>query len=945
MFRLKSLFRFLAVWLGIIPILSINSAAAFAAEKPEIFVQTGHASPVEFLAVDKYERYLVSVEDAMGGKYLKIWEISSGKEIRTIKIHYSVRVRDVYFTGSEKFAVVFEKSIEIYNIHGEKIEKIDLPTKVNDKTFITKNREFFYTVNASNDVHFYDIKDGSEIKIPEAEKSSSGLVSLGFGFSGVFTYKGETQYVIYDENLKLRSKGIFKGIVLGGKTDPNSKFLYEIQASSFRSYSLDTGELLCSINLRKPREPIPGKVYPENRREFFHFSVLPDGRVIFDYSTEAAKLGTGENKKLSIIKYLDNCLYKEKSYTLNNVTSYVFSKTYPGFLIHGHYNGNVKMLDLNTGTEIKSFGVKPVVFKYIYSVDGKLLNMETEYSTGEKRSTLTFNLWNIKEGKLEKSESSSTGIYKKIIYPSDKDISRPGALEWEKRERERWFLSDPDVYYSKIPKNFFTNDYKKNEAYTDISQGHIFMFQLKDRNYSASKEGHALVLYDPSTKSEIAKLYAFTDGEWVVITPEGYFNASPNGAKHLNVRVGNNVYGVDQFYSKFYRPELVKLALAGKEIPKGEMLTDIASQKPAPAVEILSPRSGITVSDDMIKITVKLKDNGGGIGNVNVYLNGSQIANDTRGVVIKGKESSSEKALDFNISLMEGNNDIKIIAFNKEGSMESIPATLSVFSKVVLQKPNLYAIVVGINEYKNKNISLNYAVSDAKAFAETLKATAKTLFENINAKLLISSDETTKESIQKAFEEIRTRVKPNDLFVFYNASHGVIDIVEDQEQYYLLTSNVLLLSSRHIGKDAMSQKELIQLIGAIPAQKKLIILDTCHAGKAGKEITVALLQQTRGLTESTAIKLLQRAVGSTVFSASSDTQQALEGYKGHGLFTYVLMEGLQGKADMNKDGFIKVNELADYVEERVITLSEQVFKRQQTPTNQIGVNFPIGKVK
>lgn len=486
---------------------------------------------------------------------------------------------------------------------------------------------------------------------------------------------------------------------------------------------------------------------------------------------------------------------------------------------------------------------------------------------------------------------------------------------------------------------------KKNENYTNISQGHIFIFVSKERNYNDRKEGHALVLYNPSTKSEIAKLYAFTDGEWVVITPEGYFNASPNGAKHLNVRVGNNVYGVDQFYSKFYRPELVKLALAGKEIPKGEMLTDIASQKPAPAVEILSPRSGITVSDDRIKITVKLKDNGGGIGDVSIYLNGSQIANDTRGVVIKGKESSSEKALDFNISLMEGNNDIKIIAFNKEGSMESIPAILSVFSKVVLQKPNLYAIVVGINEYKNKNISLNYAVSDAKAFAETLKATAKTLFENINAKLLISSDETTKESIQKAFEEIRTRVKPNDLFVFYNASHGVIDIVEDQEQYYLLTSNVLLLSSRHIGKDAMSQKELIQLIGAIPAQKKLIILDTCHAGKAGKEITVALLQQTRGLTESTAVKLLQRAVGSTVFSASSDTQQALEGYKGHGLFTYVLNEGLQGKADMNKDGFIKVNELADYVEERVITLSEQVFKRQQTPTNQIGVNFPIGKVK
>lgn len=296
-----------------------------------------------------------------------------------------------------------------------------MPIKVNDKTFITKNREFFYTIDVSNNVHFYDIKDGSEIKIPEAD-GFNRLVSLGFGFSGVFfvNEKGELQYVIYDENLKLRSKGIFKDIVTGGKIDPNSKFLYtdyigrsiKEKTPTFSLYSLDTGELLCSINRR---EPISDKVYPE-KREFFHFSVLPDGRIIFDYSTEAAKLGTGENKKLSVIKFLDNCMYKEKNYTLNNVTSYVFSNTYPGFLIHGHDNGNIKMLDLNTGTEIKSFGVKPVVFEHIYSVDGKLLNMETEYSIGEKRSTLTFNLWNIKEGKLEKSESSSTGIYKKKFY-------------------------------------------------------------------------------------------------------------------------------------------------------------------------------------------------------------------------------------------------------------------------------------------------------------------------------------------------------------------------------------------------------------------------------------------------------------------------------------------------------------------------------------------------
>jgi hypothetical protein len=636
-------------------------------------------------------------------------------------------------------------------------------------------------------------------------------------------------------------------------------------------------------------------------------------------------------------------------------------------------SGDIELWDIRSGGKIRTFNKSSELVisrpsNHAFSVDGRYLALTVggsvqlwDISTGAivwsptepslapfDISSVSFSpdgryIAQLQGGRIKLLDVNTGNVIKVFSETDEKAISIRGDLVKFSPDSKHIIAPDSTLSYLHL---WNINEEKRTMLFSgDLSLMTSLAFSPDGKYVVVGGMDGTTRLWDIATGKEIAQFISFTDGEWVVITPEGYFNASPNGAKHLNVRVGNNIYGIDQFYSKFYRPELVKLALAGKEIPKGEMLTDVASQKPAPAVEILSPRSGITVSEDMIKITVKLKDNGGGIGDVNVYLNGSQIANDTRGVVIKGKESSSEKALDFNISLMEGNNDIKIIAFNKEGSMESIPAILSVFSKVVLQKPNLYAIVVGINEYKNKNISLNYAVSDAKAFTETLKATAKTLFENINAKLLISSDETTKESIQKAFEKIRTRVKPNDLFVFYNASHGVIDIVEDQEQYYLLTSNVLLLSSRHIGKDAMSQKELIQLIGAIPAQKKLIILDTCHAGKAGKEITVALLQQTRGLTESTAIKLLQRAVGSTVFSASSDTQQALEGYKGHGLFTYVLNEGLQGKADMNKDGFIKVNELADYVEERVITLSEQVFKRQQTPTNQIGVNFPIGKVK
>lgn len=184
------------------------------------------------------------------------------------------------------------------------------------------------------------------------------------------------------------------------------------------------------------------------------------------------------------------------------------------------------------------------------------------------------------------------------------------------------------------------------------------------------------------------------------------------------------------------------------------------------------------------------------------------------------------------------------------------------------------------------------------------------------------------------------KLGPSDTFVFYVASHGVVD----EGLYYLITSNVGSLSTRKLQETAIPQNELQDLLINIPAGKKLILFDTCNSGAMGAGMQVATM--TRGLNESTAMKLLSRAMGSTVLSASSSSQEALEGYKDHGLFTYILCQGLSGAADANKDGYIKTRELADYVEDEVTGISEEVFKKAQYPTTApTGDAFPIGKVK
>jgi roadblock/LC7 domain-containing protein len=442
-------------------------------------------------------------------------------------------------------------------------------------------------------------------------------------------------------------------------------------------------------------------------------------------------------------------------------------------------------------------------------------------------------------------------------------------------------------------------------------------------------------IWNVSSGEEVASMIAFEDGEWVITTANGYYNSSPKGDQYLQVKVGGKEYSTEQLRESFYRPDLVRVALSGGSLKE---LKKVADVKPPPVVAIVDTPQSIDKSD--AAITLKITDAGGGIGDIRLYLNGSAVMLDSaRGVkIVAANQSEIQKT--YKLKLSSGVNVIKAVAFNADNTMQSNAAVHEIAAAFkAIGKPSLYALVIGINEYKNPKLQLNYAVADASLFADTLKKGASPLFEKVEVRKLSSKEETTRENILKELQAMQS-LNPDDLFVFYVASHGTVD----DGEYFLITSNVGSLSTAKLKTDAVSQHSLKELIANIPATKKLIVIDTCSAGKLGDVIQTAML--TRGMSEDTAMKVLSRAVGSTILSASTSIQEALEGYNGHGLFTFVLVDGLKGKADKSKSGFIKTTELADYVDNEVPLLAEKVFKRAQYPTISIsGQGFPIGKVR
>jgi uncharacterized caspase-like protein len=271
--------------------------------------------------------------------------------------------------------------------------------------------------------------------------------------------------------------------------------------------------------------------------------------------------------------------------------------------------------------------------------------------------------------------------------------------------------------------------------------------------------------------------------------------------------------------------------------------------------------------------------------------------------------------------------------------VHSNPALASVLARYSpAGKPQLYALVVGIQDFADSSLDLKYSVADANAIAQVLQQKAAPLFDKVNVETLTTQKMTTKEALIAAFARYRT-INPSDVFLFYVASHGTIESADlASREYFLIPSNLNAVSEEAIRRDGLSEGELKRMIASIPATRKLLLLDTCHAGAMGD----AMMVSTRDLAESGAVTVLAGAVGSTILSASTSDQEALEGENGHGLFTSVLLRGLGGGADLLKNGSVKTLDLAVYTDNEVPKIALEHFKREQYPnTHSAGRSFEI----
>lgn len=354
---------------------------------------------------------------------------------------------------------------------------------------------------------------------------------------------------------------------------------------------------------------------------------------------------------------------------------------------------------------------------------------------------------------------------------------------------------------------------------------------------------------------------------------------------------------------------------------------------------LLPLRIAVSYPDDKARVmesssvVAGLVTSGKGVTSTRVLLNGAEVWAQAERVPQKSV------AVAVPVALRVGANAIVISAAEAGGGVQQEVRTIILDAPRVAAVPpapaapaapprQRWAVVVGVGAYESVAIPrLRYAVPDAEAVYQALVGAAG--FKKDNVLLLTDRGERkpTLRNIKWALGTFLQRsARRDDTVVIFFAGHGAPEVdprgVErDGLAKYLIPADA---DPDDLYSTALPMDELQTIFSRIEAERVVAFLDACYSGAAGGRTFSS--KKTRAVAvDDLFLERLTRSKGRAIVTASRPAEVSIELPElGHGIFSYYLVRGLQGAADLNRDGIVSLQELYEFLEQQVTAKSRSV---------------------
>ena len=414
---------------------------------------------------------------------------------------------------------------------------------------------------------------------------------------------------------------------------------------------------------------------------------------------------------------------------------------------------------------------------------------------------------------------------------------------------------------------------------------------------------------------------------WIQVSPDTV-SISLSILKSKQVQTENWAFGT---VIKNLKNRIAKLEKAEGSTPswqkafknvESKLIETAQKDKAPPKIQIFSPANNDKVDSYNLFVRGKVKDNEG-VMNLIVKGNKSSVKNDGT-FVSKVKLGYGTNKIKIQAEDVNGNISEKIITvIRQEYISEQTLADIDIHPKTKMRNPDALAVVIGVENYQYVP-DATYAYNDAEVFREYLSETLG--FKKQRIKIATNSKATQAE-LNKLLGAngwlSRNIVKGKSDLVVYFSGHGISNQTDQ-------STGILPFDVDPNYAIGLPLSKLYENLSKMGAKSVTVYLDACFTGQTRD--SKMLIADARPIIITP--KKGNFPSNINVFSASSGSQisGALK-EKEHGLFTYYLLKGMSGDADINKDKSIQLNELSKYVSKNVKDQAA-INGREQTPELQ-----------